>query len=150
MAAAMKRMGIDVRDVPNVEEVIVRAGEKEYRFRKAQVSVMKAQGQETWTIVGKPEITQRGATEAEARPDSSKSRPPTTPAGMRDDEESNAQEPSDDEGEGPIGHGPTGTYTPTAEDIRTVREAANCTDADARKALVDTNGDLAEAILKLS
>ncbi len=36
------------------------------------------------------------------------------------------------------------------EDIRTIIEKTNCSEEDARKALDDANGDLAEAILSLS
>jgi len=36
------------------------------------------------------------------------------------------------------------------EDVQTVMEQANCTKEEATKAIEETNGDLAEAILKLS
>lgn len=128
MAAAMKRMGIDVRDIPDVEEVVVRTADKEYRFRRAQVSVMKAQGQETWTIVGKPETLPRTATAAPSN---------MTPGGV------GVPLPSMP---APLPE----TYQPTGEDIRTVMDAAHCSEAAARKALAETDGDLAQAILNLA
>ena len=38
----------------------------------------------------------------------------------------------------------------TDEDVKTVSEQANCSEEQARKALEESNGDLAEAIMKLS
>jgi len=38
----------------------------------------------------------------------------------------------------------------TSEDIKTVMEKTNCTKEEATKALEETNGDLAEAILNIS
>ncbi len=38
----------------------------------------------------------------------------------------------------------------TDEDVKTVSEQANCSEEKARKALEESNGDLAEAIMKLS
>jgi nascent polypeptide-associated complex subunit alpha len=41
-------------------------------------------------------------------------------------------------------------YVPAADDVETVMQQANASKADATKALEETNGDIAEAILKLS
>lgn len=131
MAAAMKRMGIDVRDIPNVEEVVVRTSEKEYRFRKPQVSVMKAQGQETWTVVGMPQETPRTIL----------AQPGGLPA-------TNIGNPLP--GIAPEVSPPSSQSEPTDEDIRTVMDAAHCDASAARNALMETDGDLAEAILKLT
>ncbi|MES2154690.1 MAG: nascent polypeptide-associated complex protein [bacterium] len=118
MAAAMKRMGIDVRDIEGVEEVTIRTLDREYRFRKAQVSVMKAQGQETWTVVGKPDVSERAGSAPAAKPQPAEA--------------------------------PSPAYAPTPEDIQTVMQAASASEAAARKALLETDGDLAQAILNLS
>lgn len=56
MAAMMKKLGIDVTDIPNVEEVVIRTPDKDYVFKDAAVSVMKAQGVETWQLSGTPEV----------------------------------------------------------------------------------------------
>jgi nascent polypeptide-associated complex subunit alpha len=125
MAAAMKRMGVEMRDIPGVEEVVVKTAREEYRFKRAQVSVMKAQGQETWTVVGKPEVVPRGG----------------APAGNIPTNVPDLEVPED---------AAAVPYKPTAEDVKTVMDAAHVPEAAARKALVETDGDLAEAILKLS
>src|SRR5687767_11777383 len=61
MAMMMRKMGVEMRDIEGVQEVLVRTATKEYRFRKASVSVMKAQGTETWQVQGKPEVVDRAA-----------------------------------------------------------------------------------------
>ncbi len=53
--AMMKQMGIEVEDIDDVEEVVIRTKEKEIVFRDATVSKMVAQGQTTWQLMGTPE-----------------------------------------------------------------------------------------------
>ncbi|MEK6986260.1 MAG: nascent polypeptide-associated complex protein [Candidatus Thermoplasmatota archaeon] len=120
MAMMMKRMGVEMADIDGVEEVLVRTKTVEYRFRKASVSVVRAQGSETWQIQGKPEKTPRGAETA-----TSAAVPPTT-----------APQPP--------------APTPiSADDVRLVMEQTGRSNAEARAALEATNGDLAEAIVRL-
>lgn len=59
LAGMMKKLGIDVQDVRGVQEVVVRTTDCDYMFRTASVSVMKAQGVETWQISGTPEVVAR-------------------------------------------------------------------------------------------
>ncbi len=54
MAMMMKKLGIDVQDIHNVQEVIIKTADKDYVFTDATVSVMKAQGTETWQVSGSP------------------------------------------------------------------------------------------------
>jgi nascent polypeptide-associated complex subunit alpha len=54
MAMMMKRLGIDVKDIQGVQEVVVRTATRDYVFTKPAVSVMKAQGVETWQVSGTP------------------------------------------------------------------------------------------------
>lgn len=56
MAMMMKKLGIDVQEIENVQEVRITTPDKDYVFTKASVSVMKAQGTETWQISGEPTI----------------------------------------------------------------------------------------------
>jgi len=56
MSMMMKKLGIDVNEIPDVQEVVVRTPARDYVFREASVSVMKAQGTETWQISGNPEV----------------------------------------------------------------------------------------------
>lgn len=56
MAMMMKKLGIDVRDIHDVQEVVIRTADKDYVFTDATVSVMKAQGVETWQVSGTPTV----------------------------------------------------------------------------------------------
>jgi nascent polypeptide-associated complex subunit alpha len=107
MQQMMKRLGINVREIENVEEIIIRTDTKEYIFDSAEVTVMDAQGQKTFQISGRPRIIDRkGKVE---------------------------------EKEGiPL------------EDISLVADQTGKTKDQAKKALKETNGDIAEAIIKLS
>jgi nascent polypeptide-associated complex subunit alpha len=98
----MKRMGINVKNIDNVKKIIIQTDTKEYIFEDAEVSIMEAQGQKTWQIIGEPTVK-------------------------------NIQE--------------TATLD---NDIKLVMEQTGKSADEARKALKETNGDIAEAILKLS
>jgi len=100
----MKRFGINVKNIDNVEKVIIQTDTKEYVFEDAEVSVMEAQGQKTFQIIGEPTVKTRGG------------------------------EPEDI----------------LKEDVKLIMEQTGKSEAEARKALKETNGDIAEAILKLT
>ncbi|MEK6975707.1 MAG: nascent polypeptide-associated complex protein [Candidatus Thermoplasmatota archaeon] len=124
MSMMMKKLGIDVRDIEAVQSVTVRTATKDYVFDKASVSVMKAQGVETWQVSGKPRVVERG-TAAPAMPGDS----PQAPVA------------------------PTAAAEPLVipdEDVALVAKETGRSPAEARKALEATNGDLAEAIVKLT
>lgn len=97
----MKQMGINITDVDDVEQVIIRTATKDIVFNDANVSIMNAQGVDTYQIVGTPEDVAR-----------------------------ELQIPNDD--------------------VRLVAEQTGVSEDQAREALKDANGDLAEAILSLS
>lgn len=99
MRQAMKRMGIQQEDL-EVDEIIMKIGDKELVFKEPQVAKVNMMGQETYQIVGEAE------------------------------ERSLEEEISE-------------------EDIKTVMEQAKVSKKEAEKVLKETNGDLAEAILKL-
>ncbi len=61
MASMMKQMGIDINEIENVEEVIIRTAEKELIFKDAQVTVMDAKGMKTYQVVGTPQEVAREA-----------------------------------------------------------------------------------------
>ena len=105
MQQMMKRLGINVREIENVEEIIIKTDTKEYIFDNAEVTVMDAQGQKTYQISGKPRIIER----------------------KEKVEEGIAE-----------------------EDINLVAEQTGKSKEQAKKALEKTNGDIAEAILKLT
>ena len=54
MASMMKQMGIDVQEIENVEEVIIRTPQKDIVFKDAQVSIMDARGMKTYQVMGTP------------------------------------------------------------------------------------------------
>lgn len=56
MSMMMKKLGIDVREVENVQEVVVRTADRDYVFTDASVTIMKAPGSETWQVSGTPEV----------------------------------------------------------------------------------------------
>ena len=103
MERKMKKMGMDMKDLPGVKEVIIRFEDKELIIPDADVNLMNVMGQETYQVTG-------NAIEVEI----------------------------DAEIEIPD------------EDIEMVANQAKVSKADAEEALISTNGDLAEAILKLS
>ena len=61
MQAMMRQMGIEMEDLEDVEEVVIRLPDREIVFRDAEVSKMTAQGQTTWQIGGTPEERPRRA-----------------------------------------------------------------------------------------
>ncbi len=101
MASMMKQMGIDINELENVEEVIIRTPEKDIVFKDAEVTIMDARGMKTYQVVGTPQEVPREIKIPE-------------------------------------------------EDIKLVMEQTKSNENDAKKALVETKGDIAAAILKLS
>jgi len=62
MASMMKQMGIDVEEIENVEEVIIRTSQKDIVFKDAQVSIMDARGMKTYQVMGTPQEVLREVT----------------------------------------------------------------------------------------
>ena len=100
MSQMMKRFGINVKEIENVEKVIIQTDTKEYVFEEAEVTIMDAQGQTTYQVTGKPRIMER-----------------------------KEETPQDD--------------------VKLVMEQTGKSEKEARKALEETKGDIAEAIMKL-
>jgi nascent polypeptide-associated complex subunit alpha len=101
MKQMMKQMGISIDEISDVEQVIIRTPEVDIVFNDANVTVMNAQGADTYQVVGTPEKVPR-----------------------------KLEIPDDD--------------------VRLVAEQTGASESEARKALEQANGDLAEAILALS
>ena len=59
MKQMMNQMGIDLDDL-DAEEVIIRTPEEELVFHDADVQRMDAQGQQTYQVVGEPDVRPRG------------------------------------------------------------------------------------------
>jgi nascent polypeptide-associated complex subunit alpha len=128
MALTMRKLGIEMRDIDDVREVIVRTREREYRFSRPTVSVMKARGSETWQVQGTPKVTELEPAPPgrPASPPASTPSAPTPPAA------------------------PPEPVTIPEEDVAMVMEQTGKDHATARKALEATRGDIAEAIVRLS
>jgi len=101
MNQMMKRLGINVKEIENVNKVIIQTDKKEYIFDDAEVTIMDAQGQKTYQISGRPKILD-----------------------IKDEI--------------------------NKEDIDLIVEQTGKTIDEAKKALKETNGDIAEAIIKLT
>ena len=56
MNQMMKRLGINIKEIENVEKIIIRTDTKEYIFEDAEVTIMDAKGQKTYQITGKARI----------------------------------------------------------------------------------------------
>jgi nascent polypeptide-associated complex subunit alpha len=106
MNQMMKRLGITVKEIENVQKVIIQTDTKQYIFEEADVTMMDAQGQKTYQINGKPRIVEK-----------------------------KEETPKEDI---------------PKEDIDLVVEQTGKSAEEAKKALKETKGDIAEAILKLT
>ncbi|MDR3292078.1 MAG: nascent polypeptide-associated complex protein [Methanobrevibacter sp.] len=103
MERQMKKMGMDVKDISGVKEVIIRLEDRELVIPNAEVNIMKVMGQETYQVTGTAVEVQ--IEEKLIIPD---------------------------------------------EDIEMVASQGQVSKEEAKKALIATKGDLAEAILKLN
>jgi nascent polypeptide-associated complex subunit alpha len=100
MKQMMKQMGINIEEIEGIEEVIIRTGDREIFFSDASVTVMDAQGNRSYQVVGTAQERPREV----LIPDS---------------------------------------------DVDLVVAQTGCSPEEARAALQESGGDLAEAIVKL-
>lgn len=107
MERTMKKMGMNMKELKGVEEVVIVLKDKEIVIKDAEVNIMNAMGQETYQVTGK----------AEER--------------IKNSESTEEAEISD-------------------EDIELVASQTGKSKKEAEEALKETNGDLAEAIMRLS
>ncbi|MFH0967482.1 MAG: nascent polypeptide-associated complex protein [Methanobacteriota archaeon] len=101
MKQMMKQLGMDVRPIDDVQEIVITTPSGRYVFDQAEVAIMKMQGVTTWQITGEHRFEEAAA----SIPD---------------------------------------------EDVALVAEQAGVHVDVARKALEESNGDIADAIMKLS
>lgn len=121
----MKQMGIDFEDV-NAEEVVIRTEDgNELVFDGVEVNRMSGQGQVMYQVMGEPD-TEREASESDT---SQRTNEETT--------EETEQEES------------LGTQI-SEDDVELVALRANVSNEEARNALEENDGDLADAIASLS
>jgi nascent polypeptide-associated complex subunit alpha len=55
---AMERMGINMKEVPDVQEVVIKTKDKEMHIKDASVSEVNAQGNRIFQVVGEVEEVQ--------------------------------------------------------------------------------------------
>ena len=55
---AMERLGIDMKEILDVEEVIIRTSQKELHIKNASVSEVNAQGNRIFQVAGEVEETE--------------------------------------------------------------------------------------------
>jgi nascent polypeptide-associated complex subunit alpha len=135
MNQLMRRLGIQVKEIPDVQEVVIKTSTKAYTFRDAEVTLMDAQGQKTYQLTGK--ATVRDLTPEEKEKLGATATPTESPV-------------EDDEGEeAPIGSLEDVALDITDEDVALVASQTGSSPKDARAALEQAGGDIAEAILKL-
>ncbi len=100
MQQMMKQMGIDIEEIEEVNEVIIKTKERDLVFKEAEVTKMDAKGQVTYQVVGEPKEIEK-------------------------------------------------ELEPEEGDIELVLEQTDATKEEAINALKETNGDIADAIVKL-
>ena len=108
MERTMKKMGMDMKDINDVEEVVIVLKDKVLVIKNPEVSKMNAMGQETYQVVGEAQERIKGST--------------SEPTSVEIDD----------------------------DDIELVASQTGKTRKEAQQALEEVNGDLAEAIMKLS
>jgi nascent polypeptide-associated complex subunit alpha len=101
MKAMMKKLGMNVEQIDDVESIIIKTPKGNWVFDSAEVSAMTMQGATTYQVTGTPRFE------------------------------------------------PAATEIPK-EDITMVASQAHVSEEKAKEALVATNGDIAEAIIRLS
>jgi nascent polypeptide-associated complex subunit alpha len=101
MKQMMKQLGMDIRPVDDVQEIVITTPNGRYVFEQAEVAIMKMQGITTWQITGDPRFEEA----ASLIPD---------------------------------------------EDVTLVAEQSGSSVEAAKKALEESKGDIADAIMKLS
>ncbi|RCU48266.1 nascent polypeptide-associated complex protein [Haloplanus salinus] len=122
MKQMMKQMGIDVTEL-DAEEVVIRTADEELVFSDVQVTRMDAQGQETYQVVGEPEVHEAGE----------------AAGAVEAGDEATADADADAGGDATI----------PEDDVELVATRAGVNTADAREALEAEDGDLAAAIARL-
>jgi nascent polypeptide-associated complex subunit alpha len=119
MKQMMKQMGIDVEEIDAAEVVIRTSDGEELVFDDADVTKMDARGQETYQVIGEPEV--RDA------------------AGSAGGDAEELAPGDDDAGESAV----------PDEDVELVAQRTGASEDEAREALEAENGDLAAAISRL-
>jgi len=132
MKQAMKKMGIK-EEALEVSKVVMKLSDgSELVFDSPQVSKVDMMGQETYQVVGEPEVREAGSERDSERSDDGSD---STEADGSESSDSSAEEDT--------------TPEINDEDIETVAQQTGCSKEKAKEVLEECKGDLAEAILKI-
>lgn len=143
MNQMMRKLGIQVKEIPDVQEVVIKTSTKAYTFRGAEVTVMDAQGQKTYQLTGKATVRDLSPDEKAALGGQQAGEPVDVGQGAEGDE---VQEETQEE---PIGSLEDVALDITDEDVALVASQAGVSPKEARGTLEKVDGDIAQAIMKL-
>lgn len=142
MNQMMRRLGIQVKEIPDVKEVVIKTSTKRYTFRDAEVTLMDAHGQKTYQLTGNATVRDLTADEQAELKASAGAPAPEGEVEMEAD-------PSDDTRSAEEQLAEVAVEI-SDDDIAMVASQTGKSPKEARAALEKTKGDLAEAILQLS
>lgn len=136
----MRRLGIQVKEIPDVQEVKIFTSTKVYTFREAEVTLMDASGQKTYQLTGK-------ATVRDLTPNEKAGLGAKPTAGETEEE---TPEEADEEARSAEEQLAEVAVEISDDDVAMVASQTGKSPKEARAALEEAKGDLAEAILKLT
>jgi nascent polypeptide-associated complex subunit alpha len=139
MQQMMKQLGISVEEIDDVQRVIIETPTKDIIFTKPSVSAMKAQGQTTYQVQGEPQMFPKGG-RVPVKEGIVERHPAETGAGVL------VSPKPGESGATPAKSGPLFTE----DDVKMVMQAASVNREKARKALEESDGEVATAIVKLT
>jgi nascent polypeptide-associated complex subunit alpha len=61
MKQMMRKYGMNVDEISDVQEIVIKTASQDYVFKEAEVTVIDIQGQQTFQIVGTPEVVEKGS-----------------------------------------------------------------------------------------
>lgn len=61
MKQMMRKYGMNIDEISDIEEIVIRTATQDYVFKEAEVTVIDIKGQKTFQIVGEPEILAKGS-----------------------------------------------------------------------------------------
>lgn len=148
----MKQLGIQVEEIDDVQRVIIETPKKDYVFTRPSVSAMKAQGQTTYQVQGEPQVLPKGL-DASVKEGIATRHPGDTGAGVvispKPGDAATAA-PAAPSAPRPEPGGGQGAPLFSDEDVKMVMQAAGVSRDKARKALEESEGEVATAIVKLT
>ena len=139
MNQMMRRLGIQVKEIPDVQEVVIKTSTKVYTFREAEVTLMDAGGSKTYQLCGKATVRDITADEKAALGAAVGPTETDADAAEEDEPTESAEEQLS-----------SVALDISDDDIALVASQTGKSPKQARAALEATKGDIAEAIVKLS